>query len=1139
MNKQQLANKIWESANRMRSKIEANEYKDYILCFIFYKFLSDKEIAFLKKDGYEDADIQEYAHENNEQLVDYCQQQLGYFIAYDNLFSTWLAKGNSFTVDNVRTALSAFNRLISENQKKVFSKIFNTLETGLSKLGDSTSNQTKAISELIQLIKDIPTDGKQDYDVLGFIYEYLISNFAANAGKKAGEFYTPHEVSQLMSEIVANHLKDRDKIEIYDPTSGSGSLLITIGKSVSKYMKSKDDIMYYAQELKENTYNLTRMNLVMRGIKPDNIVTRCGDTLEQDWPMFDDATQTYNPLYLDAVVSNPPYSQRWDPQHKDTDPRYRYGVAPKGKADYAFLLHDLYHIKPNGIMTIVLPHGVLFRGDALGGADGQGEGEGRIRRNLIENNNIEAIIGLPANIFFGTGIPTIIMVLRQKREASDVLFIDASKGFTKVGKTNKLMASDIKKIVDAVAARPESIEKFARLVSKEEIRRNGYNLNIPRYIDSSDAPETWDIYATMFGGIPNHEIDLLEPYWTAFRQLRNVLFTADETPHSVLAVENIKEAIEGSTDVQAFIAAHQAAFADFEAYLDSELIVKMQELNVSQTEDIITQNIFSRVASLPLIDKYQAYQLLDNQWGKIATDLEIIQTEGFEATKQVDPNMVIKKKDDKEEEVQNGWVGHVIPFELVQTTLLREDYDALKAKEARLDEIAAELAEIIDSIDEADRGDFLNDDNTAFVAKEFASKITEIYADVSTPVLSELQGYLDLLAGGAGKAAKLQYIEDHRSVNWTTIEGNVPYAKGKVLTYMKQLRASCSFPADSFECKMTTAEKLMVEEKAVKKEAKEIAEALHIKTKETIEGLSDEQVLDLLRLKWIVPLCKSLRSMPEAIIDLMEEKNLKLAEKYKTPYHSLEQEEEAVRIKLCAMIDELQGDDYDVSALNSLRSILKGETQTPAPNVVKNLFPQNGEKAPRLRFKNCVGEWKRMRFDSLYKKVTEKNDLTYGSDKIISVANMYFKTDANVSDEEYLKTYNVFKLGDISFEGNKSKNFAHGRFVENTIGDGIVSHVFDVFRPVMEEYDLLFWKYAINNEQLMKSILIRCTKASTMMTNLVANDFLKEYFLVPDITEQRLIGEFLSLLDEYFTICQLKLEKIGNLKATMLSSLFV
>ncbi|MBQ7357562.1 MAG: type I restriction-modification system subunit M [Clostridia bacterium] len=925
MNKQQLANKIWESANRMRSKIEANEYKDYILGFIFYKFLSDKEVAFLKKDGYEDADIQEYAHENNEQLVDYCQQHLGYFIAYDNLFSTWLAKGNSFTVDNVRTALSAFNRLISETQKKVFSKIFNTLETGLSKLGDSTSNQTKAISELIQLIKDIPTDGKQDYDVLGFIYEYLISNFAANAGKKAGEFYTPHEVSQLMSEIVANHLKARDKIEIYDPTSGSGSLLITIGKSVSKYMKSKDDIMYYAQELKENTYNLTRMNLVMRGIKPDNIFTRCGDTLEQDWPMYDDATQTYNPLYLDAVVSNPPYSQRWDPKHKETDPRYRYGIAPKGKADYAFLLHDLYHIKPSGIMTIVLPHGVLFRGDALGGADGQGEGEGRIRRNLIENNNIEAIIGLPANIFFGTGIPTIIMVLRQKREESDVLFIDASKGFTKVGKTNKLMASDIKKIVDAVAERPESIEKFARLVPKEEIRRNGYNLNIPRYIDSSDASETWDIYATMFGGIPNHEIDLLEQYWTAFPNLRGVLLKADETPYSALAVENIKEAIEGSADVQAFVAAHQAAFADFEAYLDSELIAKMQELNVSQTEDVITQNIFGRVAALPLIDKYQAYQLLDNEWGKIATDLEIIQTEGFEATKQVDPNMVIKKKGDKEEEVQNGWVGHVIPFELVQPTLLREDYDALKAKEARLDEIAAELTEIIDSIDEADRGDFLNEDNTAFVAKEFAAKITEIYADISTPELSELQGYLDLFAIGAGKATKLQYIADHTAVNWAAIEGNAPYAKGKVVAYMKQLQATYVFPEDSFEAKMVEADKLMAEEKSVKKEAKDMADALHLKTKETIEGLSDEQVLDLLRLKWIAPLSAALRAMPNAIIASLENAVQTLIDKYAVTYLELSKQIEESEKALSDMIDELTGNEFDMKGLEQFKSLLMGE----------------------------------------------------------------------------------------------------------------------------------------------------------------------------------------------------------------------
>ena len=307
MNKQQLAAKIWGSANKLRSKIEANEYKDYILGFIFYKFLSDKEEQLLRDDGWEADDMAELTEED-EHSVEYCRNQLGYFIAYDNLFSTWLKKGKDFDVSDVTDALSAFNRLIAPKHRKVYEKIFDTLDTGLSKLGDTSGARTKAISNLLQLIKDIPMDGREDYDVLGFIYEYLISNFAAGAGKKAGEFYTPHEVSVLMSEIIADHLKDRDKIEIYDPTSGSGSLLINIGQSAAKRMGSRDNIKYYAQELKENTYNLTRMNLVMRGILPDNIVTRNGDTLEEDWPFFDE-NHEYTPLYVDAVVSNPPYSQ--------------------------------------------------------------------------------------------------------------------------------------------------------------------------------------------------------------------------------------------------------------------------------------------------------------------------------------------------------------------------------------------------------------------------------------------------------------------------------------------------------------------------------------------------------------------------------------------------------------------------------------------------------------------------------------------------------------------------------------------------------------------------------------------------------------------------------------------------------------
>ena len=759
MNKQQLASKIWESANKLRSKIEANEYKDYILGFIFYKFLSEKETQLLRKDGWENGDLRELTEEDAD-TVEYCRRQLGYFISYDNLFSTWLEKKSAFDVSDVTDALSAFNRMIDPKHRKVFEKIFDTLDTGLSKLGDTAGARTKAISNLIHLIRDIPMDGKEDYDVLGFIYEYLISNFAANAGKKAGEFYTPHEVSLLMSEIVADHLRDRKTIEIYDPTSGSGSLLINIGQSAAKRMGTSDNIKYYAQELKENTYNLTRMNLVMRGILPDNIVTRNADTLEEDWPDIDEKTKVYTRLRVDAVVSNPPYSQHWEPDDSSKhDPRFsEYGLAPKSKADYAFLLHDLYHLKPDGIMTIVLPHGVLFRG---------GE-EGDIRRNLIEKNNIDTIIGLPANIFFGTGIPTIIMVLKQSRPDTDVLIVDASKHFEKVGKNNKLRASDIKRIVDAVTGR-KTIEKYSRLVSRAEIRDNDYNLNIPRYVDSSEVPETWDIFATMSGGIPNAEIDSLSAYWEAFPGLRSELFRSDETPYSTLVSEDI--AIRDSGDVAAFTERFRSAFQDFTCYLRERLIQPLQAGAVTTTEEEISDDIFRRLSTVPLVDKYEAYQLLHQSWEMISADLETIHREGFGSTRCVDPRMVWKKKGNVEQEVQEGWMGRIIPFELAQKELLAGELAALKAHEDRLAEISGSYEEPLDGLSEEDKeADFVNEDKTAFVWAEVKKAIKA--KEVEPEVLAVLKKVSSLNAEEKRlkKQIKTERAELHQKTK-TLIEG--------------------------------------------------------------------------------------------------------------------------------------------------------------------------------------------------------------------------------------------------------------------------------------------------------------------------------------------------------------------------------
>lgn len=854
MNKQQLASKIWESANKMRSKIEANDYKDYILGFIFYKFLSDQEERLCLREGFSAADIEALSEEDHE-TVEFIQKKIGYFISYEDLFSTWIKSGNDFGIENVHVALSAFDRLINKAHSKVFDGIFETLQTGLSKLGESAPAQTKAARDLIHLINGIPMDGRQDYDVLGFIYEYLISNFAANAGKKAGEFYTPHEVSLLMSEIIANHLREKPEIKIYDPTSGSGSLLINIGKAVARRNNSEDGIKYYAQELKQNTYNLTRMNLVMRGILPDNIVTRNGDTLEDDWPYFDesDPVGTYDPLYVDAVVSNPPYSQNWDPSGKDIDARFSYGIAPKSKADYAFLLHDLYHLRPEGIMTIVLPHGVLFR---------SGE-EGAIRRNLIEHHHIEAIIGLPANIFFGTGIPTIVMVLRQKREASDVLIVDASKGFEKEGKNNKLRACDIKKIADAVIAR-KSIQKFSRVVSIDEIRANDYNLNIPRYVDSSERAESWDIYASMFGGIPVSEIDELDQYWSAWPGLRASLFEEDGTPYAKLAVEDAKECVRANADVVAFCGSFAEAFDGFEEYLVSELVDGCESVSVTEEESRVSDELFARLDGIALVDKYSAYQTLDNEWKQIDVDLEIIQSEGFSAVTKVDPNMVIKKKAGRDQEVQDGWVGRILPFDLAQRVLLVDSCEALEAKRARLAEIASAYDELLESLNEEDKSSSaINDSGDAFVAAEVK------------------------------KAAK----------------------------DLKGVRAE----EGSFEAAILKANALQDEEKKLKSQIKAEMAKLHEDTRKAIEALSGDEAKDMLRLKWVKPVVDGILALPGGVIEEAVAKINSLAGKYSVTYSAVMDDIASAESSLAEMIDDLVGNEYDMRGLSEFKSLLGGE----------------------------------------------------------------------------------------------------------------------------------------------------------------------------------------------------------------------
>ena len=855
----------------MRNKIDANEYKDYILGLIFYKFLSDTEIKCLEKLGVEKDDlpdvVEDYTNPDLATLIKECQDRIGFFIEYKNLFNTWL-EDREFGVEVLSDALSSFDRLMSDNFKNVYSGIFKTLSEGLSKLGENPAAQTKALKGLIKLIKDIPTDGSQDYDVLGYVYEFLIGNFAANAGKKAGEFYTPHEVAMIMSEIVAEHHKDKECLEIYDPTSGSGSLLITIGKAVGKHIHAKNKVKYYAQELKENTYNLTRMNLVMRGIIPSNIVTRCADTLEEDWPIHEDGADMDKPLAVDAVVSNPPYSQHWDILGKELDSRFiNYGLAPKTKADYAFLLHELHHIKPDGILTIVLPHGVLFRGKTPKLFDNEGnplpieertegQGEGQIRANLIEKNNIDAIIGLPANIFFGTGIPTLIMVLKKNRKDEGVLIIDASKGFIKDGKQNKLRACDVKKIADTYRER-KTIPGFSRVVSRDEIRRNEYNLNIPRYVDSSEAPVKYDIYSTMFGGIPNSEIADLKKYWDAFPTLQEEVFAAEEDrPYSSMKTDDVLGTIASNADVTSFKDRFAEAFRDFKGMLHTRLIDNVMLVKDVMENDIISEEIFRRMESLPLVDKYAAYQILADNWNGIIGDIEIIQTEGIEACKVVEPKTkMVKDKNGVEQEVEDGLKGRIIPFELVQKTLFQSDMDAISALQIRVEAIDGELDAVRDellSMEDTDKYFDAEKDN-AFLKKEITAD-SKPKADVEDEIKEQLKQIV----------------------------------------------------------------KLWDEQSAKNKQIKADKIALEKKTIETIEALDMSSINQFLELKWIVPITSAIEALPDSVIQSLADSVNALNEKYAVTYNDIEQSLEDSEQNLATLIGQLTGDEFAISGLSNL-----------------------------------------------------------------------------------------------------------------------------------------------------------------------------------------------------------------------------
>lgn len=500
----EVDNKLWAMANDLRGNMDASEFKNYILGLIFYKFLSDKITQIvddeLKDDGLtfvtawkQEEKVKSKLSEQDKKnptelqksIIELSTRTIGYFLNPKYLFGELVNQINKkegyaeFTVEDLKEGIKALiSSTVGESSQDDFEDLFEDMDLDSNKLGKGEGERSKLIGKIILNIEDLNLDiSETNFDILGHAYEYLIGKFAASAGKKAGEFYTPAQVSELLARIVT--LENKNLKSAYDPTCGSGSLLLRVRNNVS----NPKSIKLYGQEMVSTTYNLARMNMLLHSVDYEKFDIANDDTLEKP-------SEKHKGLKFDAVVANPPYSAKWDPTGKEEDSRfngYDGKYAPSSKADYAFVEHMIHHLSDSGTLAVVLPHGVLFRGSS----------EETIRTKIIKDYNyLDAVIGLPANLFFGTGIPTCILVLKKCRNNDDVVFIDASKYFENGKNQNYLREEDITRILDAYKERKD-IDKYMHVATLKEIEENDYNLNIPRYVDTFEPEPEIDIHQVM------------------------------------------------------------------------------------------------------------------------------------------------------------------------------------------------------------------------------------------------------------------------------------------------------------------------------------------------------------------------------------------------------------------------------------------------------------------------------------------------------------------------------------------------------------------------------------------------------------------------------------------------------------------
>ena len=708
----EIKKRLWDGANELRGSMNASQYMDYMLGLMFYKFLSDKTLEQVRmtEQLYELTEEELVNHYKNvydeyqKQYIDLIRQQLGYYIQPEYLYQRWIQDINEgrFELETIRASLDDFERTIAGGQNPDdFENLFSSLDLTNQALGKDLNERSKNIKELISLFADLNMVALQKTDILGDAYEYLIGQFAMEAGKKAGEFYTPRQVSEVMAQIVT---LSGDVTSVYDPTVGSGSLLLTVKQHLSS--KEQKNLNYYGQEKNTATYNLTRMNLLLHGGRPEKMTIRNADTLAQDWP--EDPKRPNEAVQFDAIVMNPPYSlKKWNSDGLTiSDPRFSFvGMMPPDKTgDYAFLLHGLYHLGQQGTMAIVLPHGVLFRSGA----------EGAIRQRLIDKNYIDAVIGLPSKLFANTGIAVCIVVLKKNRSIGDsILVIDASKHFTKGKDHNILQDKDIARIVDTYSQRIENTG-YSHLVSLDELKKNDYNLNIPRYVEQIETEIPHHVDAHLYGGIPKEDFNKLPILTTVTKDVLSMHL--QEIRNGYYDIKNMDTLRVDILDSASVEEVNGKLNKQIEVYVEKyweNLKSVNEQTGLAGLKSAMLADAKRLFMDIKWVDPYEAYQVVAELWNTIFNhDLEIIAASRFyESARMTEPNMVSKGQGKNKRMVQEGVRGSIIPNDLIEAILFREKKKELEVIQVELEAVSDELSELVEAakVEESDEYYALND----------------------------------------------------------------------------------------------------------------------------------------------------------------------------------------------------------------------------------------------------------------------------------------------------------------------------------------------------------------------------------------------------------------------------------------------